>query len=193
MTLKADISYESSSVATADAPAIGFVTTVTPISFDFDANPVPGVLLGLLLVGSWACPVLVGIWTQVRKGLPGFARAPATVLAACNYESHRLIYGAIVCAILLALDLLIRISQGPSLFAGFSMKLASYSACSILSAAAMVTLYGALGWLGALRSDFTKQIVRSRLHAARIVWMYGILLSIVFAMIGAALVLALIQ
>ena len=37
-------------------------------------------------------------------------------------------------------------------------------------------------WIGLLRSDFTKQIVRSRWHAARIVWMYAILLPAAFAL-----------
>ncbi len=39
-----------------------------------------------------------------------------------------------------------------------------------------VTVLGAAGWIGPLRSDYARQLVRSRLHATRIVVMYAAIL-----------------
>ena len=46
--------------------------------------------------------------------------------------------------------------------------------------------YGALGWVGPLRSDYTHQLVRSRFHAFRIVVMYAILLPVLMLMTASA-------
>jgi len=140
------------------------------------------------LVGSWVCPAYVGLWTQVRKGLPGFARASATVLSACNYQAHRLVYAAALIGLLAIVDGVIRASVGAELFtatrAGDAYAVVTY--CLVVFA---VPIYAALGWAGVLRSDFTRQIVRSRWHAARIIWMYAILFSFAL-MMGAAVFVA---
>ena len=73
-----------------------------------------GILFTLVLyvwaIFVWACPSLIGIWTQIRKGLPEFAKAPRTIIAASNYEAHRLTYLAIVMLAGMACDAGVRIT-----------------------------------------------------------------------------------
>jgi len=140
------------------------------------------VALVVFLFGTWVLPAGVGLWTQVRKGLPGFARASSTVIAACNYEAHRLIYAAALCAMLMAADTIIRAYTGTTLFGGGPLMAFNYTVFMIYTVLIIVPSYAALGWIGLLRSDFTRQIVRSPWHAARITWMYAILLAAVFSL-----------
>ena len=44
----------------------------------------------------WGIPTLVGLGTQIRKGMPPFARPPRTIVAAANCEAHRVTYLAVV-------------------------------------------------------------------------------------------------
>jgi hypothetical protein len=129
------------------------------------------------VISTWAFPAGVGLWTQVRRGLPGFARASHTVIAACNYQAHRLIYAAALCALLMASETLIRVWTGAVLVGRRTGAAYDYTVASVWIMVIVVPGYAALGWIGLLRSDFTKQIVRSRWHAARIVWMYAILMA----------------
>ncbi|UCE60395.1 MAG: hypothetical protein JSU63_01335 [Phycisphaerales bacterium] len=134
-----------------------------------------GMILGggllLWMVILWCGPAYVGISTQIRKGLPEFARAPRTLTAAANYESHRLVYLSIFIAVCLGIEVSLRRTINLSSPQSF----VTYGASLILLLAAMVA-FGAAGWVGPLRSDYTKQLVRSRLHAARIILMYAVLL-----------------
>jgi len=157
-----------------DAPAPGVVSR---LSFASGVDrTVIGItlLLSIVLIGTWLFPAMAGLWTQVRKGLPGFARASSTVIAACNYEAHRLVYVAALVAGLMAVETLIRVYVGTTLFSGGPRARLTYADVTVAAVFAVPWVYAVMGWVGALRSDFTKQIVRSRWHAARIIWMYAI-------------------
>jgi len=93
---------------------------------------------------------------------------PHTIIASSNYESHRLLYLSIVVAIWMVADAALRVT----VFARSPMSLSVVWLLLVLT----VTVLGAAGWIGPLRSDYTRQLVRSRLHAARIVVMYAVIL-----------------
>jgi len=128
------------------------------------------------LLVTWIGPALVGLCTQIRKGLPRFARAPATVVAACNYEAHRLIYVAALVLVWVVFDVLTRRSLAQMLMRGPGGGIAIFVlfGAALIAPNGLIMLYGALGWIGPLRSDFTRMLIRSRWHAVRIVLMYAI-------------------
>jgi len=119
----------------------------------------------------WAGPGLVGLWTQIRKGLPKFALARRTVVSAVNYESHRMIYVAALVVAGLGVECAMRL-QGLVYSAPFAYDVAFV--CIVLAVVALA----AGGWIGALRSDFTKRLIRSRFHMLRIVVMYALILPL---------------
>jgi hypothetical protein len=121
----------------------------------------------------WAGPGLVGLWTQIRKGLPKFALARRTIVAAVNYESHRAIYLAILVAAGLGIEQAIRLRSGTSFLTGVYFL-------GYVGIILAVVGYAAAGWIGPLRSDFTKQLVRSKFHMLRIVVMYALILPLSF-------------
>ena len=136
------------------------------ITFDPSAGFAgPGVLVLLLLCLVWLCPGCVGLWTQIRKDLPAFARAPRTIIAAANLESHRVVYTAMLSALWMMLDLILRWRIGTDY--------AVYGA-AFWASAGVFYLVAALGWIGPLRSDYTAQLIRSRWHTLRIILMYAI-------------------
>lgn len=153
------------------APGLGLTcTTTSRPSFKpaFQFIPACGTFF-VWVFSIWAGPAMVGLWTQIRKGLPDFARPPRTILAASNYESHRLLYLSIGFAIWTVVDAALRVT----VFAG---KSPVFLSMMWLLLVLTVTAVGAAGWIGPLRSDYTRQLVRSRLHAARIVVMYAVIL-----------------
>lgn len=125
-----------------------------------------GIYLWVFL--SWAGPALVGLWTQIRKGLPPFARAPRTIIAAANYEAHRVLYLGLVIEVWMLADAALRLTT----------LVTSPAVVVIVDLALMisVTLLGVAGWVGPVRSDYTRQLIRSRAHAVRIVLMYALAL-----------------
>ena len=132
-------------------------------------------LLWILLL--WAGPAFVGLCTQIRKGLPKFARAPRTIIAAANYESHRLVYISLFIALCMGVELAVR--RTVSFSAGsWWIRYAVVLVCLGVA----IGVFGAAGWIGPLRSDYTKQLVRSRVHMIRIIIMYAIILPWVFAL-----------
>lgn len=141
-----------------------------------------GGVLFVWTVWIWGATALVGLWTQIRKGLPKFARAPHTIITACNYESHRLLYQSLIVAGWVIMDALLRAVILPGKYAtvmnpGVQIILwAWYSA------------FGVAGWVGPLRSDYTKQLVRSRWHASRILIMYALVFPWVLTLISMAIV-----
>jgi len=126
------------------------------------------------LILQWGFPTFVGLITQLRKGLPEFARPQRTVIAACMYESHRMVYSAIVIALLLSVEVASRYS---AICTSFGMT--HYMSALRLIVVSIIS-FGAVSWIGPLRSDYTKQLVRSRSHATRIIIMYSALLPAVF-------------
>ena len=116
----------------------------------------------------WAGPALAGIWTQIRKGLPDFARAPRTIIAASNYETHRLVYLGLLALAGWLLDAVLRVTLLKHSPQVYLLPLVVV----ILSLAALPWL----GWIGPLRSDYTRQLIRSRLHALRVFLMYVVFL-----------------
>lgn len=130
-----------------------------------------GLWAWLLLV--WAYVAQVGLWTQIRQGLPQFARGPRTIVAAANYQSCKLVYLAVGVAAGLLIEVVARCTSGGRLFRGrdlYELILAGVGGIMLLAAATV--------WVGALRSDFTRQLIRSRVHAVRIVLMYALLLPV---------------
>jgi hypothetical protein len=135
-----------------------------------------GILLWLAL--TWAGPVFVGLVTQIRKGLPQFARPPLTIIAAGAYESHRLIYGSAATSLAVILA-----TVGYALSASSRrsfMPLGSNlpEILCLIGIPVAIVLYAAFGWVAPVRSDWTKQLIQSRGHAARIVVMYALLFPV---------------
>ena len=143
-------------------------TTRFPIRIKFSPSGAfvgPATSMFILACLIWLCPSCVGLWTQIRKGLPAFARAPRTILAAANLESHRVVYNGVLSAIWMLFDLMLRWRVLPN-----------YAAYEKAFWASVVGIYliAAVGWVGPLRSDYTGQLVRSRWHALRIILMYAL-------------------
>jgi hypothetical protein len=145
---------------------------------------VPSGVAFLWVFFSWAGPAMVGLWTQIRKGLPDFARAPRTIMAAGNYEAHRLVYAGIVVACCMGADVVARVTVIPQVM---RVNPAADVVLLMMDMALQVVIiaFSAASWVGPLRSDYTRQLVRSRFHAARIVVMYALLLPCVMTMIVA--------
>ncbi len=122
------------------------------------------------LILQWGFPTFVGLITQLRKGLPEFARPQRTVIAACMYESHRTVYSAIVIAWLLSIEVATRYF---ALSASTPLSMTYFASTLILIVVSFIS-FGAFGWIGPLRSDYTKQLVQSRWHQIRIILMYAI-------------------
>lgn len=146
-----------------------------------------GFALWIILI--WAVPTFVGICTQIRRGLPAFARAPRTITAAANYESHRLIYLSLLMLIFLAVEAALRwytiIADGMTL--NPLAKIGMPSAWMVILATTMgmqglISLFGACGWIGPFRSDYTRQLIRSRFHVFRMIVMYALLLPVFITM-----------
>ncbi len=128
-------------------------------------------------IWTWVGPALVGLLTQIRKGLPDFARAPQTIMAAANYESHRLVYLSAVMGLGMATEVALRLGLVSASVGGY------HGAWTGLCA--LVVTFAALGWVGPLRSDYTRQLIRSRFHAARVVVMYAFFLPFAALIIAA--------
>jgi hypothetical protein len=126
------------------------------------------VVVALLLV--WVMPAQVGLWTQIRKGLPSFARAPRTIIVASCLEAHRLIYLSVLYAMWVLADMWVRTWILP-----WNDRCIPYMIVGLVC-------FGAIGWVGPLRSDYTRQLVRSRIHALRILAMYAVLLPSLVAL-----------
>ena len=120
------------------------------------------------VLSFWAGPALIGTWTQIRRGLPEFAHAPRTIVAAANLEAHRLTFLAIASGLVFSLDTLMRVS----------MQLPMYRVW-VSWMWTVPLFFGLVGWIGPLRSDYTRQLIRSRWHLARIIIMYAILFPII--------------
>jgi hypothetical protein len=130
----------------------------------------------------WAAPALIGLWTQIRKGLPEFARAPRTIIAASNYESHRLLYLGMLVAFWAMLDLVLRIVIIPTGYPGF------VNAGGMAVLGISFSVFGMLGWIGPIRSDYTRQLIRSRWHGIRIVIMYALVFPWIMTVVSMGVV-----
>ena len=151
---------------------VSAVTRRTPFEPGWSFIPIAGIIY-LTLVLIWAVPATVGLWTQIRKGLPDFARAPRTIIAASLCEAHRVSYAAVCAAAFMGIDALRRIylpSSGPTFVGAF-----------LISAIAVLLTGTTAGWIGPIRSDYTRQLVRSRSHAIRIVAMYALVFPLAMA------------
>jgi hypothetical protein len=137
----------------------------------------------------WAAPTFIGIWTQIRKGLPRFARAPRTIIAAGNYESHRLLYVAVLIVLWMVLHTLLRTAV-PGVYLPFNaaglMSFLPYFCTGV--GLLCVAGIAAGGWIGPLRSDYTKQLIRSRWHAARVLIMYALVFPWIMAILCMAII-----
>ena len=129
-----------------------------------------GVALWLAL--TWVGPVFVGLVTQIRKGLPSFARPPLTIVVAGAYESHRLIWGSAASALALITSVFVFAYAAPLNFRSIPADLL------LVAIPVVAVLFPAIGWVAPLRTDYTKQLIRSRGHAARIVVMYALLFPV---------------
>jgi hypothetical protein len=128
--------------------------------------------MALWLALTWVGPVFVGLVTQIRKGLPEFARPPLTIVAAGAYESHRLIWASAASAFALIIAAFAFARAVPSAFRFLPADLL------LIAIPVVAVLFPAIGWVAPLRTDYTKQLIRSRGHAARIVVMYALLFPV---------------
>ncbi len=145
----------------------------------------PALYIWVWIVATWAGPAAVGIWTQIRRGLPSFARAPRTILAASMYESHRLIYLALAILLWAGLEVLYRARLFDGTVLPFPARIPGFLVP--VSLFLLITLFGAAGWAGPVRSDYTRQLIRSRFHAGRIIVMYAIILPGLLTLLLAAI------
>ena len=122
------------------------------------------------------------MWTQIRKGLPEFARAPRTIIAASNYESHRLLYLGMVVGFWAILDVVLRTVINTTEYPGFVF------AGGIAVLWISISVFGMLGWIGPIRSDYTRQLIRSRWHGIRIVIMYALVFPWVMTVVSMGIV-----
>ena len=127
------------------------VTTTRIVFIPSHLTWLAGAQRSLWVALIWAVPSLVGVWTQIRKGLPEFALARRTIVAACNYESHRLIYLAVASAAVVLADMVLRLGVDW----GYSLRI--YIEIVNISTLLLASFCVA-GWIGPLRSDFTKQL-----------------------------------
>ncbi len=141
------------------------------------ALPVALVTL-LWLALTWVGPVFVGLVTQIRKGLPKFARPPHTIIAAGAYESHRLIWAAASSALGLGLAGVLFALNARARSAFMTIGSIPVDVLMLFGVGGGVVLYVALGWVAPLRSDWTRQLIQSRGHAVRIMVMYALLLPL---------------
>lgn len=117
---------------------------------------------------SWFTLATVGLWTQIRTGLPRFANAPRTIIAASNYESHRMGYVALLFLLWAILESSLRLTVFR-----FNALWDLYPA-HFLPLWGSIGTFAAIGWVGPLRSDYTRQLIRSRAHAVRVILMYAV-------------------
>lgn len=152
------------------------VTETRRLTYHLSAAPAETTaMLWVTGVLFWAVPALIGICTQIRRGLPSFARAPRTIIAAANYEAHRVVYVNLAIVIAICAEISLRI---------FSMN--GNAHVYVLGGKAvfwMTFIYASLSWTGAVRSDYTRQLIRSRGHAVRFILMYGFLFPLPLAVI----------
>ena len=120
------------------------------------------------LVVVWAYVAQVGLWTQIRKGLPEFAKPPRTIIAATNLQSCKLVFLALGVTLACGVEAAVR-------YVCHAQWVRSYE-LTLWGVGVGLFVAGGTMWVGALRSDFTRQLVRSWLHATRIVLMYALAL-----------------
>jgi len=140
---------------------------------------------------SWAGPALVGLATQLRKGLPSFARPPRTILGAACLESHRLLYVGAACALMIGFVEFALLSEILATPLSWPRRVSLLTLTGMVGALVFMILFAAAGWISPLRSDYTRQLIRSRFHAGRIILMYAVFFPAAIAS-GMALLLALV-
>jgi len=131
------------------------------------------------MVLVWAYVAQVGLWTQIRRGLPSFARPQSTIIAASNLQSCKLVFLAVLVVLGSVVEVASRRVCGGRNSSDYAVALWGIGAALAIAATTM--------WIGALRSDFTHQLVRSRLHAFRIVLLYALVfpaLTILAVLLG---------
>ncbi|UCG16026.1 MAG: hypothetical protein JSV19_12105 [Phycisphaerales bacterium] len=133
------------------------------------------VIVGWMIL-LWLSVAGVGIWTQIRKGLPKFAKPPKTIIAASCVESCKLVYLGLVVALAAIVECATRLYL-------LNIRNDIYK-CVVFVLIVSVILVGVLGWVGALRSDFTRQLIRSRVHLIRILLMYALAMPFALLMVG---------
>ena len=126
-----------------------------------------------LLTTMWLLLTQVGMWTQIRRGLPKYARAGRTIIAAANCESCRLPVQAGVLVLWLAVETAVRLALPDA----YRQSLAVIFGVFLPVAGIVVLAF----WISPLRSDVTRQFIRSRLHALRMFVMYVLFFPLVFS------------
>jgi hypothetical protein len=146
-------------------------------------------IVSTLVVMIWVILTQLGMWTQIRRGLPAFARARRTIMAAANCESCKLPFQALVVALGLAAETAVRLALPDP-------QLRSHTVLLSVLIPFMVGLILA-SWISPLRSDFTRQLIGSRGHAVRMYVMYvlifplplsGIIMGLIFSLTSGQLV-----
>ena len=116
----------------------------------------------------WAYVAQVGIWTQIRQGLPDFAHPPRTIVAAANLQSCKIVLLAAGILLGCGVEVASRWSCNGQASPGYRLAVCAVGGALVLAAGT--------AWAGALRSDFTRQLIRSPIHAGRIILMYAVVL-----------------
>lgn len=132
-------------------------------------------IIAAFLVAALLLPGLLGIATQIRKGLPDYATPRRSVWSALLLETQILWHFAVAFLLFTAVEVALRHT------AYFNFRLGSFRAelYLIVGAAFGLQLYAAALWIGPVRSDFTHQLIRSRRHAVRIVAMYAVVFPVI--------------
>ncbi|MBI3834272.1 MAG: hypothetical protein HY287_08085 [Planctomycetes bacterium] len=127
----------------------------------------PNMSIAVLLI--WAYPATVGLYTQIRKSLPSFARPKRTIVAAANLESHQLIYNSALAIAMVVVIYAVRTTDS------LKGQWRSNEGTFFFAAYACMAVLSAIRWIGAVRSDYTRQLIQSRSQAVRIVVLYGLI------------------
>ncbi len=138
-------------------------------------------------LAAWAGPGLIGLRFRMRRRLPDFARVPRTIIAAANYEAHRLIHMAILVGIGMGIEVFLRYEF---LTDSFRSSLPPEYRLGRDLAVVGVAVLTAAGWIGSLLSDRTRQLVRSPWHATGIIVVYGVVLPLLTGAAAVAMVIA---
>lgn len=132
-------------------------------------------IIAAFLLVSLLLPGLLGIATQIRKGLPDYASPRRSVWSALLLETQLLWHFAIAFLLFAGVEVALRHTA----YLNFRGGLFQREILLILAASISLQLYAAALWIGPVRSDFTNQLIRSRRHAARIVVMYALVFPVI--------------
>jgi hypothetical protein len=125
----------------------------------------------LWMVYLWASVAVIGLWTQIRPGVPWFAKSGRTVVSASCLESCKLVYLAGLVGLAAGAECVMRLAL-------FDVNSNVYGHI-VFGLIIVVIGTGVSSWSGALRSDVTGFLIRNTERAFAILFVYALIMPIV--------------